>query len=177
MTVEERDPKKPWRPLRELTEDLPKTRRKRKLPRLQRKNSRARENLRSPLWPKFCLRWNFGPPKIITRNITGKTRSVSKLSKKDPAACHSKKTSGAANNRRDLVVSSYPDAVMLSEAKHLWIFPFMNRSRFAPRFFASLRMTSRDGFRYFTAWLEHWIPKFHLGRWIKNGEIIETIRD
>ena len=32
-------------------------------------------------------------------------------------------------------------AVMLSEAKHLCLFPLMDRSRFDPRFFASLRMT------------------------------------
>jgi hypothetical protein len=32
-------------------------------------------------------------------------------------------------------------AFMLSEAKHLWLFSLADRSRFDPRFFASLRMT------------------------------------
>jgi hypothetical protein len=32
-------------------------------------------------------------------------------------------------------------AVMLSEAKQLWLFSLVDRSRFDPRFFASLRMT------------------------------------
>src|SRR5439155_26537175 len=36
-------------------------------------------------------------------------------------------------------------AVMLSEAKHLCLFPSVDRSRFDPRFFASLRMTLRTG--------------------------------
>ncbi len=36
--------------------------------------------------------------------------------------------------------------VMLSEAKHLYLFLLVDRSKFDLRFFARLRLTFRDGF-------------------------------
>jgi hypothetical protein len=40
---------------------------------------------------------------------------------------------------------------MLSEAKHLCLFPLVDWPMFDPRFFASLRMTMHNRFKYFEA--------------------------
>src|SRR5205085_6617369 len=69
--------------------------RKKRLPKHQRRNLRARENSTKQSWPKSCPRRNFIPPRRITKNTTSKTRSTLKRSKKDQAAFRSKGKPGA----------------------------------------------------------------------------------
>src|SRR5205814_4635794 len=70
------------------------TTRRKKPPKLQRKNWRARENSKNRSSRKFCRQGNFILVKNITKNITGRIRNILKHSRKDRVALHSKKRSG-----------------------------------------------------------------------------------